>query len=95
MLWGRGVISGGRCAALGGGPQGSGSHEVVGERVPERVSLDLEETAHGKTTEAVVLAVCMGPLDALANWRLNLMTGACFHGHATWSSMRGFSAPVR
>ena len=52
--------------ALGIGPQASGGHEIVGDGVPERVGLRLDETANGKKTEAVVLAVCVDPLDALA-----------------------------
>src|SRR5580704_1771039 len=52
--------------ALGIGPQASGGHEIVGDGVPERVGLRFDETANGKKTEAVVLAVCVDPLDALA-----------------------------
>ena len=53
--------------ALGGvGPQASGGHEVVGEGVPERMGLRLDQTANGEKTEAMVLAVGVDPLDALA-----------------------------
>src|SRR3984957_19409677 len=66
---GRIVVLGSRSAGgsgLGGGPQTSGGEEIVGKRMPERMSLRLDEPAHGKKAEAVVLAVCMDPLDALA-----------------------------
>src|SRR3984957_2388797 len=51
---------------LGGCPQTSGGEEIVGKRMPEPMSLRLDEPAHGKKAEAVVLAVCVDPLDALA-----------------------------
>jgi hypothetical protein len=51
---------------LGGvGPQALGGHEVVGDGVPERMGLGLDQTAHGKKTKAVVLAIGVDPLDAL------------------------------
>src|ERR1700722_10626815 len=53
-------------SGLGAGPQTSGGEEIVGKRMPERMSLRLDEPAHGKKAEAVVLAVTMDPLDALA-----------------------------
>ena len=52
--------------ALGIGPQASGGHEIVSDGVPECVGLRFDETANWKKTEAVVLAVCVDPLDALA-----------------------------
>ena len=52
--------------ALGVGPQALGGHEVVGDGVPERMGFGLDQTAHGKKTKAVVLAVGVDPLDALA-----------------------------
>jgi hypothetical protein len=53
-------------ASWGFDPQTVGGHEIVGDGVPERLGLRLDETANWKKTEAVVLAVCVDPLDALA-----------------------------
>ena len=65
--FGEGSRSAGGERVIGGfGPQTSGGEEIVGKRMPERMSLRLDEPAHGKKAEAVVLAVCMDPLDALA-----------------------------
>ena len=49
-----------------GDPQAVGGQEVIGERVPERMGLGLDQTANWEKTEAVVLAVGVDPLDALA-----------------------------
>src|SRR5271170_3569738 len=53
-------------ASWGFDPQAAGGHEVVGERVPERVGLRLDEPANGEKTKAMVLAIGVDPLDALA-----------------------------
>jgi hypothetical protein len=55
-------------AGSGGGPQAEavGGEEVVGQRVPERMGLRLDQTADREKTEAVVLAVGVDPLDALS-----------------------------
>jgi hypothetical protein len=47
-------------------PQTAGGDEVVGERMPERMSLRLDEPANGEKTKAMVLAIGVDPLDALA-----------------------------
>ena len=47
-------------------PQTTGGDEIVRERMPERMSLRLDQTAHGKKTKAMVLAIGVDPLDALA-----------------------------
>ena len=53
-------------ASWGFDPQTVGGDEIACECMPERMSLRLDEPAHGKKTKAVVLAVCVDPLDALA-----------------------------
>ena len=40
--------------------------EIVRERMPERMSLRLDESANGEKTKAMVLAIGVDPLDALA-----------------------------
>jgi hypothetical protein len=48
---------------LGGvGPQTAGGDEIVGERMPERMSLGFDQTANWKKAEAMVLAVGVDPL---------------------------------
>ena len=53
-------------ASWGFDPQAASGDEIVGERMPERMSLGLDETANGKKAEAAVLAIGVDPLDALA-----------------------------
>ena len=53
-------------ASWGFDPQALTGDEIVGERMPERMSLRLDESANGEKTKAMVLAVGVDPLDALA-----------------------------
>jgi hypothetical protein len=53
-------------ASWGFDPQTASGDEIVRERMPERMSLRLDEPAHGKKTKAMVLAIGVDPLDALA-----------------------------
>jgi hypothetical protein len=46
--------------------QAAGGHQVVRERMPERMSLRLDEPASGEKTKAMVLAIGVDELDALA-----------------------------
>ena len=53
-------------ASWGFDPQTAGGDEIVRERVPERMSLRLDEPADRKKAKAMVLAIGVDPLDALA-----------------------------
>ena len=53
-------------ASWGFDPQTASGDEIVCERMPERMSLRLDEPADGKKTKAMVLAIGVDPLDALA-----------------------------
>jgi hypothetical protein len=53
-------------ASWGFDPQAVSGAEIVGERMPERMGLRLDQTAIGEKTEAMVLAIGVDPLDALA-----------------------------
>jgi hypothetical protein len=54
---GDGLVS----ASWGVDPQTVGGGEIVGERMPERMRLRLDEPAHGKKAKAMVLAVGVDP----------------------------------
>ena len=58
---GDGLVS----ASRGFDPQTVSGDEIVGERMPERMSLRLDEPADGNKTKAMVLAIGVDPLDAL------------------------------
>src|SRR5258708_22401868 len=79
--------------ALGIGPQASGSHEIVGDGVPERVGFRLDEAANGKKAEAVVLAVCVDPLDALAQ-SIDSLARFTRHAFPPRLEARGFFRPL-
>src|SRR5258708_9292623 len=49
-------------ASWGFDPQAVGGGEIVGERMPERMRLRLDQPAHGKKAKAMVLAVGVDPL---------------------------------
>ena len=53
-------------ASWGFDPQTASGDEIVRERMPERMSLRLDESANGEKTKAMVLAIGVDPLDALA-----------------------------
>ena len=80
-------------ASWGFGPQASGGEEIVGERMPERVSLGLDETAHGKKTEAMVLAVGVDPLDALAQ-SIDSLARFARHAFPPFLEAKGFFRPL-
>ena len=53
-------------ASWGFDPQTASGEEIVRERVPERMSLGLDQPADREKTKAMVLAIGVDPLDALA-----------------------------
>jgi hypothetical protein len=80
-------------ASWGFDPQTVSGEEIVRERMPERVSLGLDEPAHGKKTEAMVLAVGVDPLDALAQ-SVNRFARFARHALPPRLEAKGFFRPL-
>src|SRR5258708_13625461 len=80
-------------ASWGFDPQALTGDEIVGERMPERMSLGLDEPAHGEKTEAVVLAIGVDPLDALAQ-SIDGLTRLARHPFPPFLEAKGFFRPL-
>ena len=61
--------------------------------MPERVSLGLDEPAHGKKTKAMVLAVGVDPLDALAQ-SIDSLARFARHALPPFLEAKGFFRPL-
>src|SRR5258708_17981001 len=74
-------------------PQALTGDEIVGERMPERMSLGLDEPAHGEKTEAMVLAIGVDPLDALAQG-VHGLARLARHALPPFLEAKGFFRPL-
>src|SRR5258708_24879962 len=80
-------------ASWGFDPQALTGDEIVGERMPERMSLGLDEPAHGEKTDAMVLAIGVDPLDALAQ-SIDGLTRLARHPFPPFLEAKGFFRPL-
>src|SRR6202022_3384424 len=74
-------------------PQAMRRQEIVGEGVPQRHRLDLDQAAHRHEPEAVVLEMTIESLDELAE-AIDLLTGLRCHPAAPFLDAVGFARPL-